>query len=85
MKLSTLVLSASLVGVCAAALAQNCPYDPRCLDNPYGAGSPYKADGLMNPYSRYGSPYSNQSWTNPYPYPSDAPRLYDIQATTAAA
>lgn len=43
-----------------------CPYDTNCLNNPYGAGSPYKADGLMNPYSQYGSPYSNRSWTNPY-------------------
>jgi hypothetical protein len=54
-----------------------CPYNPNCLSNPYGAGSPYKADGLMNPYSPYGSPYSNQSWTNPYA--TDAPRLYDGQ------
>jgi hypothetical protein len=49
-------------------------YAPNSLANPYGAGSPYKADGLMNPYSRYGSPYSNQSWRNPYA--TDAPRLY---------
>ena len=54
-----------------------CPYDYDCLSNPYGAGSPYKPDGLMNPYSRYGSPYSNQSWTNPYA--TDAPRIYDSQ------
>ncbi len=52
-----------------------CPYDPDCLDNPYGAGSPYRADGLMNPYSEFGSPYSNKSWRNPYA--TDAPRLYD--------
>ena len=52
-----------------------CPYDPNCLDNPYGAGSPYKADGLMNPYSEYGSPYSNKSWNNPYA--TDAPKLVD--------
>jgi hypothetical protein len=50
-------------------------FDPNCLSNPYGAGSPYKADGLMNPHSRYGSPYSNQSWRNPYA--TDAPKLYD--------
>lgn len=54
-----------------------CPYDPNCLNNPYGAGSPYKSDGLMNPYSQYGSPYSNKSWTNPYA--TDAPKLYDSQ------
>ena len=29
----------SLGFVSAAALAQNCPYDPRCLNNPYGAGN----------------------------------------------
>lgn len=50
-------------------------YDPNSLSNPYGAGSPYKADGLMNPYSQYGSKYSNKSWTNPYA--TDAPKLHD--------
>lgn len=66
------------VGLAAAppALA-DCPYDPDCLSNPYGAGSTYKADGLMNPYSPYGSPYSNKSWTNPHA--TDAPKLYDDQ------
>ena len=64
-------------GLAASAYGQNCPYDPRCLNNPYGAGSPYKADGLMNPYSQYGSPISNKSWTNPYA--TDAPRLFDNQ------
>lgn len=54
-----------------------CPYDPDCLSNPYGAGSPYKSDGLMNPYSQYGSPYSDKSWTNPHA--TDAPKLYDSQ------
>ena len=52
-----------------------CPYDINCLNNPYGAGSPYKPDGLMNPYSKYGSPYSNQSWTNPYA--TNPPKIYD--------
>ena len=52
-------------------------YDPDSLGNPYGAGSPYKADGLMNPYSRYGSPYSSQSWRNPFA--TDTPKLYDSQ------
>lgn len=49
-------------------------YDPNSLANPYGAGSPYLADGLMNSYSRYGSKYSNNSWRNPYA--TDAPKLY---------
>ena len=52
-------------------------YDPNSLANPYGAGSPYKANGLMNPYSQYGSPYSSKSWRNPYA--TDAPKLYDSQ------
>lgn len=52
-------------------------FDPNSLANPYGAGSPYKPDGLMNRYSQYGSPYSNKSWNNPYA--TDAPQLYDAQ------
>ena len=52
-------------------------YDPNSLANPYGAGSPYKPDGLMNPYSEYGSRYSDKSWRNPYA--TDAPKLYDDQ------
>lgn len=50
-------------------------YDPHSLANPYGAGSAYKTDGLMNPNSRYGNPYSNQSWRNPYA--TQAPKLYE--------
>jgi hypothetical protein len=41
--------------------------------NPFGAGSPFKPDGLNNPFSPYGSPFSNQSATNPFA--TDAPRL----------
>lgn len=51
------------------------PYDPNSLANPYGAGSQYKADGLLNPYSPNGSEYSNKSWNNPYA--TEAPKLYD--------
>jgi hypothetical protein len=61
--------------VAATAAAQNCQYDPRCVNNPYGTGSPYKPDGLMNPY---GSPYSNKLHTNPYA--TDAPKLVDDQS-----
>lgn len=50
-------------------------FQPDSLSNPYGAGSPYKADGLMNPYSRYGNKYSNESWTNPYA--TNAPAIVD--------
>jgi|GEM_PF-4333248 len=52
-------------------------FDQDSIANPYGAGSVYKANGIMNPYSPYGNPYSNQSWANPYA--TDAPRLYDSQ------
>lgn len=49
-------------------------YAPNSLANPYGAGNPYKTDGLMNPYSQYGNQFSNKSWTNPYA--TNAPKLY---------
>jgi hypothetical protein len=29
----------------------------------------------MNPYSQFGSPYSNNSWTNPYA--TNPPKVYD--------
>lgn len=54
-----------------------CPYDPRCLDNPYGAGSQYAPNGINNPYSERGSQYSNRSANNPYA--TDAPKIYDQQ------
>lgn len=66
------------------------PYDPKSLSNPYGAGSPYKVDGLRNPYSRYGSPYSIQSATNPYAtrppkiYGSDGKYLGELSANPYA-
>lgn len=41
-------------------------YDSRSLENRYGAGSRYKLDGLLNPYSRYGSRHGLESWRNPY-------------------
>src|SRR5215510_11755618 len=52
------------------------PYAPNSTANPYGGGNPY-GNTLANPYSAYGSPFSNQSATNPYA--TDAPRLYDQQ------
>lgn len=54
----------------------NCSkYDPDCIHNPYGAGSPYKQNGINNPFSERGSPYSNGSANNPYA--TDAPGLFD--------
>jgi len=50
-------------------------YDAGSLRNPYGAGSRYQVDGLLNPYSGYGGSYGSRSWRNPYA--SGAPRLYE--------
>jgi hypothetical protein len=46
------------------------PYNPDSTSNPFGAGSPFKPDGINNLFS-------NQSATNPFAI--DAPRLYDQQ------
>jgi len=52
-------------------------FDPNSSANPYGAGNPFLPNSITNEVGRYGSPYSNQSATNPYA--TDAPRLYDQQ------
>jgi hypothetical protein len=52
------------------------PYGQNSTANPYGAGSPY-GDGINNPYSQYGSQYSNKSPNNQYA--TDGPKLYDSQ------
>jgi hypothetical protein len=70
-----LAFSALLPTLASAA----CPYDPECLNNPYGAGSRYKSDGLMNPYSEQGSRYSDKSWRNPHA--TNTPAIYDSQGT----
>jgi hypothetical protein len=75
MKVVAALMTLGLTLVGSAAVAQTCPYDPRCLNNPYGAGSPYAPNGVNNSYSPYGSPYSNKSANNPYA--TDAPKLYD--------
>ena len=49
------------------------PFNPASTANSFGAGSPFKPDGLNNPFSPYGSPFSNQSATNPFA--TDASRL----------
>lgn len=53
------------------------PYDSESTSNSFGAGSPYRADSINNPYGPYGSPFSPKSATNPYA--TDAPKLYDSQ------
>lgn len=77
--ISLLLLLLLLVPVSASAkdlgeLSAN-PYQQNSTANPYGAGSPYALNGINNPYSPFGSPFSNQSARNPFA--TDAPRLYD--------
>jgi hypothetical protein len=75
--MKTLFVATVLALAISSAAQAICPYDPNCLNNPYGAGSPYAPNGINNPYSQAGSPYSNKSANNPYA--TDAPKLYDSQ------
>lgn len=49
-------------------------YQSDSTSNPYGAGSPYAANGVNNPYSPNGSQYSPQGARNQYT--SGGPKLY---------
>ena len=53
------------------------PYDPDSSSNAFGKGSPFAPNGINNPFSPYGSPFSNTSATNPFA--TDGPKLYDQQ------
>lgn len=53
------------------------PFDYDSTANQFGKGSPFAPNGINNPFSPYGSPFSNKSATNPFA--TDAPRLYDQQ------
>lgn len=73
-----IVAQTALAGISGSGSSRRADrYRSDSLDNPYGAGSPYRSGGVMNPYSQYGSRYSNRSWRNPYA--TDAPRLYDYR------
>ena len=52
-------------------------FDSESSSNPFGKGSPFARNGINNPFSPYGSPYSNTSATNRSA--TEAPRLYDQQ------
>ena len=69
-----LLFASTALGQQLGTLRTN-PFDPSSIHNPFGAGSPFKVDGLMNPYSPYGSRFSNRSWTNPFA--TEAPRIYE--------
>ena len=51
------------------------PFNPASTANPFGGGNLFSPNSLTNPVSPYGSPFSNQSTTNPFA--TDAPQLYD--------
>lgn len=53
------------------------PFDADSSANSFGKGSPFVPNGINNPFSPYGSPYSNRSTKNPFA--TEAPRLYDQQ------
>jgi len=52
-------------------------FDTNSTANPFGAGSPYSPNSVTNEFGVYGSPFGNQSATNPFA--TDAPKLYDQQ------
>ena len=52
------------------------PHQPNSTSKPEGpAGAAFTNTSVNNPSSRYGSPHSNQSATNPFA--TEAPKLYD--------
>lgn len=53
------------------------PFDVDSTANPFGKGSQFVPNGINNPFSSYGSPFSNKSATNPVA--TEAPKLYDQQ------
>lgn len=70
-----LIIAAGLLAFAAPAVAQVCPYDPRCINNPFGAGSPYAPNSVNNPFGKFGSPFSNQSARNPFA--TNPPKIVD--------
>ena len=80
------VLAVSLIAFSGMAAAQNCPYDPRCLNNPIvnpyppsSAPIPYAAQAprLYDWQANYINPYAPDSTSNPYgqyrsPYSPDS-------------
>lgn len=52
MNIKNLVCVAVLLAGVPGISYASCPHDPNCLNNPHGAGSPYKPDGLLNPHSQ---------------------------------
>jgi hypothetical protein len=79
-----LILGAMFIVSASAATGQTYlgnlsanPHDPNSVGNRYGAGSPYRSNGINNPFGQYGSRYSAKGANNPYA--TQAPMLFDSQ------
>ena len=59
-------LGAYVIGADGENLGRIARSGSDALGNKYGAGSPYKSDGLFNRYSKYGSEYSSTSAFSKY-------------------
>ena len=66
MKRKTLAIVLGVLASLSNTAFAVCPFDQNCLNNPYGSGNPYKADGLMNPFSGYGNSGSVLDNSNSY-------------------
>jgi len=66
-------LGAYVIGADGENLGRIARNGPNALGNKYDAGSPYKHNGLFNPYSKYGSQYSSTSAFNKYA--TDPPKV----------
>jgi hypothetical protein len=80
MNIPGVVLAVSLIALSGMAAAQNCPYDPRCLNSPIT--NPYAPSSATTPYAAQAprlydwqgnyrgqlsiNPYAPDSTSNPY-------------------
>ena len=52
---------------CYGGLVSTCTqFSPDSIENPFGKGSQFDSDSLRNQFGRYGSRFSQESWTNPF-------------------
>lgn len=52
---------------CYGGFASTCSqFSPDSIENEFGKGNEYDRDSLRNKFGKYGSPFSQESWTNPY-------------------
>jgi hypothetical protein len=52
---------------CYGGLASSCsPFNPDSIENRFGKGNEFTPDSLRNEFGKYGSRFSQESWTNPF-------------------